>query len=370
MPPPRPVMPPPVAAPWGQQQPFYPQRQQQPFPPPQQWGPPQYGAYPPPRRNNGPLVAGVLFAVAILGIAIIGVVAATGTPKRASDSGYSGYSTYSYTAPTTTTTTAATTTSPRASTSRSAPSATSSKSAGPKAVIKLGDNPIHNAGLGAFDIDGCPLPGMDYSPSGQEVFLRAALPCVEAMWKPSFTKTNLPYQPVELVIVTTTITNPCGSMGPDRTAMYCDGTIYWTANYYAGEQGTNNPNHPGKYLGQLAHEYGHHIQWLSGVLRASGEAQYDKGGWDTPAGLDLNRRKELQATCFGGMSLAPLSHGAIPGDVIDVALRDASTRGDYPIYPNRDHGAPERNAAWVNRGFTTNQTSACNTWVSDAESVG
>jgi len=211
---------------------------------------------------------------------------------------------------------------------------------------------------------------MDYSPAGQDTFLRAALPCIENMWKPSFTKANLPYQPVELVIVTSAITNPCGQMGPDRTAMYCDGTIYWTANYYAGEQGANNPNHPGKYLGQLAHEYGHHIQWLSGILRASGEAQYDKGGWDTPAGLELNRRKELQATCFGGMSLAPLSHGAIPRDVIDVALRDASTRGDYPVYPNRDHGAPERNAEWVMNGFTNNETSACNTWLADPQSVG
>ncbi len=373
MPPPRPVMPPPMAAPPPGVWPGRPPQarfQHGPIPPgPPAWGPPpQYAPYPP-KKNNGPLLAGVLFAVAILGIAVIGVVAATGTPNRASDAGYSGYSTYSYTAPTTTTTTA-TTSGGRASTSRPATaSATSSKQAGPKAVIKLGDNPIHKAGLGAFDIDGCSLPGMDYSAAGQDSFLRAALPCVENMWKPSFTKANLPYQPVELVIVTSTITNPCGQMGPDRTAMYCDGTIYWTANYYAGEQGSNNPNHPGKYLGQLAHEYGHHIQWLSGILRASGEAQYDKGGWDTPAGLDLNRRKELQATCFGGMTLAPLSHGAIPRDVIDVALRDASTRGDYPVYPNRDHGAPERNAAWVMNGFTNNETSACNTWLSDEQSV-
>jgi hypothetical protein len=371
-------MPPPMPAPppgtWGQQRPPGPMPQHGPTPPGPPgglgWGPPQYSPYPPKKKSNGALVAGVLFSVAILGIALIGVIAATSKPKRASDSAYSGYSSYSYTPPVTTTTTT-TTTSTRASSSRAtSTSATSSKPAGPKAVIKLGDNPIHAAGLGAFDIPGCALPGMDYSPAGQDNFLRAALPCIEEMWKPAFTKANLPYQPVELVIVTSTITNPCGSMGPDRTAMYCDGTIYWTANYYAAEQGPNNPNHPGKYLGQLAHEYGHHVQWLSGVLRASGEAQYDKGGWDTPAGLDLNRRKELQATCFGGMTLAPLSHGAIPGDVINVALRDAGSRGDYPQYPTRDHGAPERNAAWVEHGFKNNETSACNTWVSDAASVG
>ncbi|WP_447009650.1 neutral zinc metallopeptidase [Saccharothrix hoggarensis] len=351
-------MPPPVAAPqpanWG------------PPGPPQGWGPAPV-PYPGQPKSKGPLVAMLAIGFLVIGIATIGIVAANGDSTRASDSGNAGYSTNTYSPDRTTTTTTTTTTTSERTTTRS--TSTSTTKAGPKASFTLGDNPIHAAGLGAFNIDGCPLPGMDYSPAGQDRFLRAALPCIEAMWEPSFQRANLPYQPVELVMVTSQITNTCGSMGPDRTAMYCDGTIYWTPNHYANEQGAANPNHPGKYLGQLAHEYGHHVQWLSGILRASGQAQYEKGGWDTPEGLDINRRKELQATCFGGMTLAPLSHGAVPGDVISVALSDAGNRGDYPIYPNRDHGAPERNAAWVNHGFKNNETSACNTWVASAADV-
>ncbi|MBW4719340.1 neutral zinc metallopeptidase [Saccharothrix sp. SC076] len=326
--------------------------------------------YPPPlprKKSNGPLIAAVLIGVVVLGVAAIGFIATTTKRKSVDDSAYSGYSSYTYTQTTTTTTETTTTTS--SSTTSTRTSSTGSTKAGPKAVITLGDNPIHGAGLGAFDIDGCPLPAISYSPGGQDQFLRAALPCIEAMWKPSFEKANLPYQPVELVMVTSQITNTCGSMGPDRTAMYCEGTIYWTPNHYASEQGAANPNHPGKYIGQLAHEYGHHVQWLSGILRASSKAQYEKGGWDTEAGLDINRRKELQATCFGGMTLAPLSRGAVPSDVISVALTDAGSRGDYPIYPNRDHGAPERNAAWVDHGFRNNETSACNTWLASAADV-
>ncbi len=348
-----------------------------PQPPPANWGPPPgsppgWGPAPMPypplphKKSKGPLVAVLLVGFLVLGVVTIGIVAATSGSKEASDSGNAGYASYTYTPEPTTETTTTTTTTTESSTRSTS---TSTPKSGPKAVIALGDNPIHAAGLGAFNIDGCPLPSMDYSPAGQDQFLRAALPCIEAMWKPSFERANLPYQPVELVMVTSQITNTCGSMGPDRTAMYCDGTIYWTPNHYANEQGAANPNHPGKYLGQLAHEYGHHIQWLSGILRASGQAQYEKGGWDTPEGLDLNRRKELQATCFGGMTLAPLSHGAIPADVISVALTDAGNRGDYPIYPNRDHGAPERNAAWVDHGFKNNVTSACNTWVASAADV-
>ncbi|WP_231648113.1 neutral zinc metallopeptidase [Saccharothrix sp. NRRL B-16348] len=377
MPGPPPPGPPPPPS-WPGQAPAMPPPMAAPQPPPANWGPPPgppqgWGPapmpYPPlPRqKSKGPLVAVLVVGVLVLGVVAIGIVAANSGSKEASNSGNAGYDSYTYTPEPTTTTTTTRSTSASESTRRSTSSST--PKAGPKAVIALGDNPIHAAGLGAFNIGGCPLPSMDYSPAGQDRFLRASLPCIEAMWKPSFERANLPYQPVELVMVTSQITNTCGSMGPDRTAMYCDGTIYWTPNHYANEQGSANPNHPGKYLGQLAHEYGHHIQWLSGILRASSQAQYDKGGWDTPDGLDLNRRKELQATCFGGMTLAPLSHGAVPADVISVALTDAGNRGDYPIYPNRDHGAPEKNAAWVNHGFKNNETSACNTWVASAADV-
>ncbi|MFD5824961.1 neutral zinc metallopeptidase [Lentzea sp. NPDC060358] len=399
-PPPRPVGPPPMPAPLGQRPPQGPppppygmppqgpppQQYGQfgPPPPPGQvmppphpaWGPPPphgyapYPAGPPPRRrSSGPIVALVLGGVVVLGLGAIGLFAAT-LNSKVKDTGYSGYTTYSptFTAPTTTDgKTAATTTPSRPSASR-AP-ASQPAQVGPKAVYALADHPFLKPNIGANTIGGCPLPGMDYSPAGQDRFLRAALPCIENMWKPALQAANLPYQPVELHIVTETMQYPCGTVRPDQTARYCQGGIYWTANAYAAERNPNNPNHPGKYLGQLSHEYGHHLQWLTGMLKASDRAQYDAGGWDTPKGLDLNRRMELQATCFGGMTLAPLSRGAVPMDVIRVGLTDAGNRGDYDIYPTKDHGTPQNNAAWVDRGYRSNKASDCNTWAADPGSV-
>ncbi|NKE64008.1 hypothetical protein FXN61_47880 [Lentzea sp. PSKA42] len=325
---------------------------------------------PPPRRkSNGPMIALILGGVVILGLGAIGVFAAT-LNNKVKDAGYSNYTTYSptLTNPTTSDATTTTTTPSRPSASRT-PSSSPATPAGPKAVYALADHPFLKANFGANTINGCGLPAMDYSPAGQDRFLRAALPCIESMWKPALQAANLPYQPVELHIVTETVQYPCGTVRPDSTARYCQGGIYWTANAYAAERNPNNPNHPGKYLGQLAHEYGHHIQWLTGMLKASDRAQYDAGGWDTPKGLDLNRRMELQATCFGGMSLAPLSHGAVPMDVIRVGLSDAGNRGDYDIYPTKDHGTPQNNATWVDRGYKSNKASECNTWAADPGSV-
>jgi predicted metalloprotease len=351
------------------------------MPPPQpSWGappgsgyPPGYGPYPPmqpPRKSNGPIVALILGGVVILGLGAVGVFAAT-LNNKVTDSGYSNYTTQSptFTLPTTTDEPATTTAGPPSRPSSSKSQSTQQTQAGAKAVYALADHPFLRPNFGANTISGCPLPAMDYSPAGQDQFLRAALPCIESMWKPALQAANLPYQPVELHVITETAQYPCGTVRPDQTARYCQGGIYWTANAYAAERNPNNPNHPGKYLGQLAHEYGHHLQWLTGMLKASDRAQYDAGGWDTPKGLDLNRRMELQATCFGGMSLAPLSHGAIPIDVIRVALSDAGNRGDYDIYPTKDHGSPQNNANWVNQGYKTNQASACNTWAADAGNV-
>lgn len=315
---------------------------------------------PPPRKpGGGPIIALVLCGVFVLLIGGVGLWAATSS-DRAAEAGYSGYSsaspTYTYTSSETTTTTTTTTTRATTTTRSTAPS---TEQPGPRAVVALADHPIHRDNIGAMDVNGCGLPSMDYSPAGQDRFLRAALVCIEAMWKPAMARANLPYQPAELQVVTQDMQYPCGTVKADSTARYCQGTIYWTALNYAND---NSPNHPGKYLGQLAHEYGHHVQWLSGLLKASNQAQYDAGGWDTPKGLDLNRRMELQATCFGGMTLAPLSHGAIPMDVVNHALQDAGIRGDYPQYPYRDHGTPERNAAWVNHGYKKNSAASCNTW--------
>lgn len=339
------------------------------MPPPQPtWGHhphPGFAPYPvmPPRRSSsGPILALVLGGVVVLGLGAVGVFAAA-LNSKVKDSGYSNYTTYSptysYTSTTTETTTTTTTTSTKTSTTPSTP-------AGPKAVYKLADHPIFATNVGANDFDSCPLPKMEYSPAGEERFLSAALPCIEKAWQPALKAANLPYQPVELQVFTGSTQTPCGSRRADTTAMFCRGVIYWPGNFYANEQ--NGTRHPGVYLGQLGHEYGHHVQWLTGMLRAADQAQYDVGGFDTTKGLELNRRLELQATCFGGMTLAPFSHkNVVPMDVVNAGLTDAGQRGDYNRTP--DHGSAPNNERWVMHGHKQNNIKACNTWAASSADV-
>lgn len=78
-------------------------------------------------------------------------------------------------------------------------------------------------------------------------------------------------------------------------------------------------NHDGFYLAVYAHEYGHHVQELSGISSEEWN-QRVAAGVDSPVGLELSRRSELQAQCFSGMFLgsrrgarSPSTNSILPG---------------------------------------------------------
>ncbi|KAA2263854.1 hypothetical protein F0L68_09085 [Solihabitans fulvus] len=333
------------------------------------------------KRSNGPIVAVVLLAVVVVGLGVVGAVASNNRSHRVADSGYNNnYPTYSSTSDTDTTdttdntttaanrTTGRSTTGGRSTGNRTSDTATPpSTQSGPKAVIALGDNPF-NTNLAAMQAT-CTLPPFNNSAAGQDTYYRAALPCLENAWAPVLASVNLPYTPVKLQTITEDVSTPCGTRSATReTAMYCEGVIYMTAPYYSDNEQLGNAG--GKYLGVLAHEFGHHLQQLSGILSASGQAAYNAGGWDTNGGLEVSRRRELQASCFAAMFIAAVQNkGSVNGTIAQQAIDDESQRGDWPQYPRRDHGTPDLNNAWVHQGYRTNSTQQCNTWLADSAHV-
>ncbi len=77
------------------------------------------------------------------------------------------------------------------------------------------------------------------------------------------------------------------------------------------------------------------IQALSGVLEAAHDERYQLGT-NTPAGLELQRRVELQAQCFGGMWFAAAWNGKGSGPsyhpaILEVAVLVAETPLEDPV---------------------------------------
>ncbi|SHG37253.1 hypothetical protein SAMN05444320_108190 [Streptoalloteichus hindustanus] len=384
---PGPVMPPPAVA-----RPPFPQQghpQGHPAPPP--WapaGPRPYGPVPPgPRKSNaGPLVAVALILAAMVGIGVVGYAASGSSHRRAAEPGYDRYPTGTsvptYTtasAASTTTTTATTSSTTRAertgsgSTPRTSAqqTQTSREPAQPRPVPKLADNPLHNPNLGMAKTN-CALPrwgGAD--PNAQLAYYEAAVGCLARAWDPVLAAAGLPTGPPRVFTPTSPFNSPCGNNNPPtRPAFYCQGNIYMPPLYFS--QVERQPvDQPAIYLGVLAHEYGHHVEQLSGVMDAAWRLRYDHGE-GSPASLEISRRLELEATCLGGMFFAGVvGNGSVSRATYDTVLRDNYNRGDSPGNGRpRDHGTMRNNGAWFQQGAEKNRTYQCNTWSVGADAVG
>jgi uncharacterized protein len=320
--------------------------------------------------NTGALIATIIVVVLFGSVAVIGLVSRGEDSDSVADTGYDtgpGYSsTYSSAPfPTTTTFETATTTSAEDPTDETP---TETTSAGPQPVLALEDNPLFFGDVGTPAVT-CNLAPWRTDPASAAAFFQSALPCLDAAWQPVLEYQGLPFFTPNLVFPEgTEWESPCGSVTTGAVAaFYCsyDHTIYMP---FAGLQTEMYGARPGVYLALFAHEYGHHVQALSGVMEAYWDRRYEMGA-DTEAGLELSRRSELQAQCFSGMFLAAVyGRGSVDDNVLTEA-RTSQDRGDHNPGAPRDHGTDEHAIAWWEQGAQLNRTFQCNTWLSPPEDV-
>jgi hypothetical protein len=129
----------------------------------------------------------------------------------------------------------------------------------------------------------------------------------------------------------------------------------------------------------IAHEVGHHVQNLLGILSKSQHAQQVAG---TRAEANhIQVRVELQADCLAGVwanrqneYLKSQGKPAFiePGDV-EAALRTAAAIGDdtlqrrsqgYVVPDSFTHGSAEQRKRWFEIGFRSGSLQNCNTFAS------
>ena len=198
----------------------------------------------------------------------------------------------------------------------------------------------------------------------------------EDRWREIFQKSGDRYQPPHLVLFRGRVQSACGlaqaAMGP----FYCpaDRKIYLDTSFF-GELERRFRGCEGKacqfsqsYV--IAHEYGHHVQNLLGILPKVQQKQHGL------AKTDANRmqvRVELQADCFAGVWANRQQQKESfldPGDV-EAALKTASAIGDDrlqrqargTVIPDSfTHGSSEQRVRWFNTGFKEGTVDSCNTF--------
>jgi predicted metalloprotease len=217
-------------------------------------------------------------------------------------------------------------------------------------------------------------------------FVARVLGSTEVSWKDIFSKQNATYRPPTLVMYTGTTQAACGgvaqaAMGP----FYCpsDQKVYLDTSFFnqiatrfgGCDVGSKTCQFAQAYV--IAHEIGHHVQQLLGVLTRAHAAQ--QAAADRAEGNRIQVRVELQADCFAGVwakheNDREISQGKPPfiepGDV-ETALRTAAAIGDDTLQRRAQgrvvpdsftHGTSDQRQRWFTNGLKGGTVASCNTF--------
>ncbi len=239
----------------------------------------------------------------------------------------------------------------------------------------LENNTLYRAG--GLPRVNCPAGSASvYSHSQLKALILRTSKCMDKGWSQIMRKQGIDWRPPGYALTATKGRGACGDFPSpgNMVPYYCprNTTIY--ASTRAMVRGVGNSGGYGSItdwhggvVSMMAHEYGHHVQQLSGLSNTWWQRSLRSSG--RSGKLALSRRFELQATCFGAMFMRSVS-ASYP---VTPARRNTlyyfySRVGDWPGYP-RDHGSPQNNNRWFRQGYEKNKAFQCNTWLAPSSST-
>ena len=217
-------------------------------------------------------------------------------------------------------------------------------------------------------------------------FVSRVLGSTELQWKQVFARDGKTYRAPVLVLYRGRTQADCGgvaqsAMGP----FYCpsDQKVYLDTSFFdqiatrfhGCDVGSKACQFSEAYV--IAHEVGHHVQNLLGILPKAQQAQRTANS--KAAANHIQVQVELQADCLAGVwanreNDTLKSQGKPPfiepGDV-EAALRTAAAIGDdtlqrraqgYVVPDSFTHGTSEQRQRWFNTGFKSGTVASCNTF--------
>jgi predicted metalloprotease len=202
-------------------------------------------------------------------------------------------------------------------------------------------------------------------------FVRVVLAETEDTWGGIFQSSGEQYPEPTLVMFTGEVRSACGFASAASGPFYCpnDQKVYIDLAFY--DELRRRFQAPGDFAQAyvIAHEVGHHIQNLIGVLP---EFNRRRQAMSTDEANALSVRVELQADCFAGMWAADADRkGLLSRGDIEEALNAATQIGDdaiqkrtqgYVVPESFNHGTSEQRRRWFIRGYEARNFEACDTF--------
>ena len=188
-------------------------------------------------------------------------------------------------------------------------------------------------------------------------------------WTKILARENIRYPRAKLVLFRNYTQSGCGAAQSATGPFYCpaDQKVYLDLGFW-DELKRYGASGEFAQAYVIAHEIGHHVQNVLGIERKVRGMQQQNPG----ARNQLSVAMELQADCFAGVWANSTTDRKITDQAdIKTGLQAAAAVGDdrlqrmgrgYVTPDSFTHGSSEQRMTWFNRGFTTGQVNACNTF--------
>ncbi len=204
----------------------------------------------------------------------------------------------------------------------------------------------------------------------------AALASLNRTWEPVFARNNLRFEQPELVLYPSgpVTTRGCGNASSAAGPFYCpaDMGIYLDTTFFdqlARMSGARISGSQGNFarLYVIGHEYGHHIQNITGINQQIRAAQRA----NPQAANRMQVAMELQADCFAGV-WAGKNRDLLEAGDLEAGMMAASSIGDdtlsqgsgRAINPeNFTHGSSQQRMEALRRGLESANMAECNVYI-------
>lgn len=208
----------------------------------------------------------------------------------------------------------------------------------------------------------------DYTPTAEDeqlaTFASQVLAGTEDVWTREFQRQGWgDYRAPKMVLFSGSVQSGCGNATSQVGPFYCsaDQTVYIDLDFFKDMQRSIGASGDFAYAYVIAHEVGHHVQYLLGILD---DAHRQMNRLPEHEANQISVRLELQADFFAGVwgNLDNEMFNSIePGDV-EEAVNAASMIGDDYLQRKAygrempdsfNHGRSEQRVRWLSKGLRT-----------------
>jgi len=206
------------------------------------------------------------------------------------------------------------------------------------------------------------------------MFARRIIGSAEDVWAPLLRQQGVNFRPATFTAYDYATPTGCGTGQSSAGPFYCpsDEHIYLDLAFF--NELSRRFGAPGEFARAyvIAHEYGHHVQDLTGVMDRGRMGSMGPRGPEQGADSQ-SVRTELQADCYAGVWAyhANQQFSILQSGDVEGAIKAASAVGDdtlqkesqgYIVPDSFTHGSSAQRVRWFQRGLDGGRMDACDTF--------